>query len=443
MIERLHCASNEPWDKRVHFSHPLSPRLRRRRFLQLALLTPLCCGRPRSAPGKIRLGFKYQPLGSNPGPLRELLASYERNHPGVEVAAEALPNASDVAHQYFLTALEGGAGDFDVLVMDIIWTHEFARAGWIADLSFALRPEVLRREFFAAAAESGIVDGKVFAVPWYVDVGLLYYRRDLVPNAPRTYRELEQDALEARTADAHLQGYLWQGRQYEGLVCNVFESIWGHGGSTWSDGRLQLETPQVVAALVYLRSLLRGGISPAAVNSAAEEESRRAFQNGRAVFMRNWPYAFTELQRSASLVRDRVGFAALPTQDGAYGQGTLGGWNLALNARSPPRNRLAAVQLIEHLTSPQANLLLAGAYGRNPPRPTVYRDATLAEAAPQMPALLPILSAARPRPPTAYYNLVSDMLQSEFSAAIAGVRSPEAALKRAQQHIDRIVGQDA
>jgi len=411
--------------------------------LQLALLASLSCGRPRSAAGKIRLGFKYQPLGSNPGPLRELLASYERNHPGVEVGAEALPNASDVAHQYFLTALEGGAADFDVLVLDVIWTREFARAGWIADLSFAVGPELLRQEFFTAAAESAIVDRRVFAVPWYVDVGLLYYRRDLVPDPPRSYRELEQDALKARSADARLQGYLWQGRQYEGLVCNVFEAIWGHGGSAWSDGRLHLQTPEAAAALAYLRSLLTGRISPASVNSAAEEESRRAFQNGRAVFMRNWPYAFSEFQHPDSPVRDRVGFAALPTRDGAYGQGTLGGWNLALNARSPPRNQLAAVQLIEHLTSAPANLLLAGAYGRNPPRPALYRDPTLAEAAPQMPALLPILSAARPRPPTAYYNLVSDVLQSEFSAAIAGVRTPETALGRAQQHIDRIVGQHA
>src|SRR5262249_25760808 len=211
----------------------------------------------------------------------------------------------------------------------------------------------------------------------------------------------------------------------------------------WRDDRLQLQTPEAAGALGYLRSLLKDGISPPSVNSAAEEESRRAFQSGRAVFMRNWPYAFRELQHPDSPVRDRVGFGALATRDGGYGQGALGGWNLALNARSPKGNWLAAAQLIEHLTSPTANLLLAGAYGRNPPRPTLYRNPALAEAAPQMPALLPILSAARPPPPTAYYNLISEVLQSEFSAAIAGIRAPDAALARAQRHIDRIVGHDA
>src|SRR5262249_45943122 len=153
----------------------------------------------------------------------------------VDVIAEALPNASDVAHQFFLTSLEGEAQDFDVLVADIIWTQEFARAGWIADLSNAFPGEAIRRDFFPGLADSALMEGKTFAVPWYVDVGLLYYRRDLAPGAPATYHQLEQFTLQALRANPRLQGFLWQARQYEGLVCNVLEAIWGHGGSAWSD----------------------------------------------------------------------------------------------------------------------------------------------------------------------------------------------------------------
>lgn len=420
-------------------------RLRRRRFLQLALLAPLACHgsneRSRSVRGKIRLRFKHQPLGSNPAPLRELIASYAQTHPEVDVVSEALPNASDVAHQYFLTALEGGAGHFDVFVVDLIWTPEFARAGWIADLSPAFPSEVIRRDFLPGLADSAVIEGRTFAVPWYVDAGLLYYRRDLVPGAPRSYEELEQFTFQALRANPHLQGYLWQGRQYEGLVCNVLEAIWGHGGSVWSDGRLRLETPQGRAALAYLRSLLTKRISPASVRSASEEDSRRAFQDGGGVFMRNWPYAWGEVQRENSAVRDKVGVASLPTVRGEPGHGTLGGWHLALNARSPERNRPAAIQFIEHLTSSESNLAIALAYGRNPPRREIYRDPRLAKAAPSIPALLSILETARPRPATPYYNLLSDVLQSEFSAAIAGIRTPEAALRNAQSHLDRITAQ--
>jgi multiple sugar transport system substrate-binding protein len=409
------------------------------------LLTPLSCRpsneRSVNGRGRIRLGFKYQPFGSNPAPLRDLIAAYEQKHPDVEVVTEALPNSSDVAHQYFLTALEGGARDFDVFVMDLIWTPEFARAGWIADLSTAFPSEVIRGEFLPGLADSAVIEGRTFAVPWYVDVGLLYYRRDLVPGAPRSYEELEQLTIQALRANPQLQGYLWQGRQYEGLVCNVLEAIWGHGGSVWSDGRFRLEITEARAALGYLHALLTKRISPVSVTSAAEEDSRRAFQNGGALFMRNWPYAWGEVQRQNSAIRDKVGIASLPTISGEPGHGTLGGWHLALNARSPERNRPAAIQLIEHLTSPQSNLSIALAYGRNPPRRATYLDPRLAKAAPSIPALLPILETARSRPATPYYNLLSDVLQSEFSAAIAGIRAPEAALRNAQRHVDRITAQ--
>ncbi|WP_163787523.1 extracellular solute-binding protein, partial [Myxococcus vastator] len=187
------------------------------------------------AGGRTRLVFKYQPLWGPPEPFRELLARFEREHPGVELVTEALPNASDLAHQFFLTALEGGARDFDVLVVDVVWVPEFARAGWIADLSAEFPPGRLREDFFPGPVEAVVVEGRTYAVPWYLDVGLLYYRTDLVPRAPRTYAELERFAREAMAKTPGLQGYVWQGRQYEGLSCNVYEALWGHGGRALSE----------------------------------------------------------------------------------------------------------------------------------------------------------------------------------------------------------------
>jgi multiple sugar transport system substrate-binding protein len=384
--------------------------------------------------------FKYQPLGNNAEPFRQLIAAYERLNSEVDVVAEAIPNASDIAHQYFLTALEGGARTFDVLVADIVWVHEFARAGWIGDLSPAFPPEMIRRDFLPGLADAVVVNGKTVAVPWYADAGLLYYRTDLVPRAPRTYDELQQFTLQAVRANPHVQGYLWQGRQYEGLVCNVYEAIWGQGGAT-GDERIELEAPEVRAALGYLRSLLTSGVSPSSVTSAAEEDSRRIFQRGGAVFMRNWPYAWAEAQRKDSPIRGKVGIASLPAQAGDLGHGTLGGWQLALNARAPEQNRRAALGLIEHLTSAESSIALALAYGRNPARLAVYDDRRLIEGSPIVSTLASVLKEARPRPLTTYYNLVSDTLQSEFSAAITGIHSPESAVRNAQRQLDRIAGE--
>jgi len=402
-----------------------------------------CSGRstPPEAPKKTRIVLKYGPLWGPPGPFRELLSAFERSNPDVQVAAEPMPNASDLAHQLFVTALEGGAADLDVIVIDVIWTAEFARAGWIADLSKAFPPERLRAEMLPGAVDAAVLEGRTFAVPWYVDVGLLYYRKDLVPRAPRTYDELYRFAREAMAREPALSGFLWQGRQYEGLDCNVFEAIWGHGGRTLVGGRLVLDSPPGREGLAYLRELVASGLSPPSVTSAAEEDSRRRFQQGHAVFMRNWPYALAELEGSGSPVRGRVAIAPLPTDDGAPGSGALGGWQLAVSARSPPRRRAAAERLVAHLSSPEASLVLALDYARNPARRALYREPRLAAGAPRIASLLPIVEQARPRPVSPYYQLVADVLQGEFSAAVTGLRSPEDALRRAQRQVDRIAGQ--
>jgi multiple sugar transport system substrate-binding protein len=410
----------------------------------LALLCVAAC-RPSQGPaeaksgGRTRVTFKLQPLGTSPA-FREWIAAFEREHPEVEVDTELLPNASDVAHQYFLTALEGGSRDFDLLVVDTVWVHEFARAGWIADVSEAFPPEALKRDFLPGPVEASVMDGRTYAVPWYVDVGMLYYRKDLVPRAPRTYEELRTFTADTLKKHPDMVGYMWQGRQYEGLVCNVYEAIWGHGGGTLQGERMQLDTPEARAGLAYLRDLVRTGLSPPSVTSAAEEEARRVFHAGRAVFLRSWPYAWTESEKPGSPIRGKVDFAALPTLTGEPGHGTLGGWQVALNAHSPPEKRKAALALMTHLTSTRANVMMALSYGRNPPRREAYEDPELREKLPHLVKLLPIIERAKPRPATPYYPLLSDVLQSEFSAVVAGIRSPEDALGRAQHRADQLTG---
>lgn len=403
------------------------------------------CRRQESAPeptgGRTRIVFKHQPLWGDPAPFRELLARFQRENPDIELVSELIPNASDLAHQFFLTSLEAGATDFDVLVADVVWVPEFARAGWAADISEAFPPDKLRQDFLPGPVEAAILDGRTYAVPWYVDVGVLYYRTDLVPRAPRTYEELQRFARDAMASHPGVNGYVWQGRQYEGLNCNVYEAIWGHGGESMQGERVVLDTEPARQALTYLHGLLASGISPPSVTAMGEEEARRMFQEGRAVFMRNWPYAWSEAQRPDSPIRGKVGMTALPTVSGEPGPGTLGGWQLAVNAHVPEARRHAAERLIAHLTSPEANLVLALNYARNPPRRAVYEDPKLVAADPFIARLRGMVERGRPRPVTPYYLLISDVLQSEFSAAIAGLRSPEEALKRAQKQVDHLTGE--
>ena len=217
--------------------------------------------------------------------------------------------AGTLAHQLLVTALGAGSSDVDAFVLDVIWTAEFARAGWLADLSADVPPERVRSEFLAGPARAATPDGRTRALPWFVDVGLLYYRTDLVPEPPRTYAALEADARAAMARHPGLSGFVWQGRQYEGLSCNFFEAVWGHRGEAHGGGRLDLDSPVSRDALRWLRGLVERGVSPPWVAVAAEEDTRRAFQEGRAAFMRNWPYAWTLLQEPGSPVRGKVAVA--------------------------------------------------------------------------------------------------------------------------------------
>ena len=309
----------------------------------------------------------------------------------MRVAVERLPNAAGSVHQYYVTALEAGTRDFDVLLVDVVWVAELARAGWIADLSDAFPPDRVRREFLPGPASVATAPGATVAVPWYMDVGVLYRRTDLVPVAPRTYGELALVA--AREAHGkQMRGYLFQGLQGESLVCNAFEAIWGHGGLPASPGVIDLDTPAAREALGYLRALLTSGVSPPSVTSMAEEESRRVFQAGGAVFMRNWPYAFAAAEQRGSQVRGRVALSALPSVSGEPGPGALGGFQLALNASTPAWKVEAAHALIAHFTSVEANVLLALAYGRLPARRAAYDDPLAPSRAP------PSSRASSPRP---------------------------------------------
>jgi multiple sugar transport system substrate-binding protein len=150
------------------------------------------------------------------------------------------------------------------------------------------------------------------------------------------------------------------------------------------------------------------------------------FGRGDALFLRNWPYAWRLLERAGSPVRGRVGVALLPHAPGQSPAATLGGWQLGVNAFSTRPE--AAERLTAFLAAPAAQKAMATAYGYSPPRRSLYEDAELAAARPFLVQLRAVLDAARPRPVSPHYVALSQTLQAEFSAVLAGIRPAEMAL---------------
>lgn len=406
----------------------------------LALLAGGCGEPPEPRSGTVEIVFRHSKLFGDPGPLNALVARFEEANPDVRIKDETLPSSSDEQHQTYVINLSAESADFDVFAVDVIWVAEFARAGWLRDLG-ALLPPAEREKFFRGPIEAVSYQGKVYAVPWFIDAGLLYYRKDLLEKygfePPATWQALVEVA-DAIATEEGIYGFVWQGKQYEGLVCNVLEFLWSNGGQVLKDGQVVLDSSENREALRFMADLIhRYGVTPELVTTATEEPSRRIFGDGKAVFLRNWPYAWNLFQQDGSAVKGKVGVGPLPHFEGHQSAATLGGWQLGVNLYS--KHPEAAERFVRFITSPESQKALVLAYGFNPTRKALYDDPELLETQPVLQQLFRVFEKATPRPVSPAYVMISQVLQAEFSAAVAGVRSPEAALQAAQRQVEDIV----
>jgi multiple sugar transport system substrate-binding protein len=417
------------------------PRVTRAALAVLPWLLLLgACGERAVTPGPITLVFKHARIFGGADPIPGLLREFEAAHPRIRVRSETLPASSDEQHQLYVVNLEGRSAGFDVMMLDVIWVPEFARAGWLVDLSPSVRPEELAA-YFPSAAAAAAWNGRVWALPWNMNVGLLYYRADLLARyglaPPATWDELIAgvERVKAGERDPSLAGYLWQGKQYEGMMVNVLEALWANGTELLGpDERAFPDARRVAEALAFLRGLVERGVSPRWVTAGDEELTRRAFGDGHAIFLRNWPYVLDLLEAADSPVRGRVGIAPLPgrTPD-TRGRGSTGGSHLGVSRSSAhPEEALA---LARFLTGERAQrTMLAGTL--YPTRMDLYRDPDLLREHPSLPRIYALMLAGRPRPVTPNYLLLSTTLQPEFSAVLVGLKSPERAIAEAGRRLD-------
>lgn len=425
----------------------LKPALKLLTFFLCALVFVGGCGerafQTKGYGQKARIVFKHGRV-PNAQYLTDLIAKFNVENPSAEVIEETLPASTDQQHQYYVTSLEGKSADFDVFALDVIWTPEFIKAGWLEELSAHFGEREVA-SFLTAPIKANSFEGKLYAVPWFVDAGLLYYRSDLLQKygfePPQTVLELVDSAkaILDREKDKGLRGFVWQGKQYEGLVCNALEYIASNGGSIiGEDGRAAVAQPRAVEAISFMRDLIyRYGVSPKLVITANEEITRHIFGQGRAIYMRNWAYAWTLFQQDGSPVKGKVGVKIMPHFQGGRSAATLGGWQLGVNKYS--QNKEAAVEFIRYLTSYEVQKGVASNMGLKPSRRATYEDPEVIEAEPFMADLLGIVLRAVPRPVTPFYLMISQVLQPELSAAIAGVKSPQAAMENAAALIDHIL----
>ncbi len=371
--------------------------------------------------------------------LREQLKMFKQLYPDIEVEVIPMPDSATERHDLYVTYFAAGEKDPDVLMLDVIWSAEFAP--FLEDLTDDYDYFELK-EFLPGTIMSVTVNGRIVAIPWFTDAGLLYYRKDLLEkygykNPPRTWDELVEMAKKISQAEGII-GFVWQGARYEGLVCNFLEYLWSFGGEVIDEkGKVVIDSSQAVQALQFMVDLIyKHRITPEGVVTYMEEDARRVFQKGEAVFMRNWPYAWALLNSDDSPVKGKVGVAPLPLGPGGRRAATLGGWNLGINKFSSKEEKEAAKKLIKFLTSYEQQLYKAIHSGQNPTRKAAYDDPKLKEAAPFMVELLSVFVNALPRPRTANYSELSDVIQKYVHAALTRQMTAEQAIKNIARELN-------
>ncbi|HEV2357194.1 MAG TPA: ABC transporter substrate-binding protein [bacterium] len=371
---------------------------------------------------------------------RPLAQQFERQNPGIRVNLQILPGTSGEQYNRYVTLFAAKDPSVDVLAIDVIWPAPMAAAGWLAPLDRWFTPDK-RTVFLPGAIRANTIGGRLYGVPWYTDAGLLYYRKDLLAKygakVPTTWEELIATAkrITEGEKDPQLAGFLFQGAKIEALADFYYEVLWSNGGDVLDPGgKVIVDNAKGVAALNFILDLVRKDkVSPSGVATLSTDDSRIAFQEGRAVFLRNWTYAYDLFQGSGSKVAGQVGIAPLPKGAAGRSASTLGGWQLAISAFS--RHKEAAWKFVEFMTGRVAEKSMALQLSTVPTRKDIFDDPEVKRRAPQAPDMLKAVLSATPRAQIADYPRMSAIIQTNLQAALTNQMSADDAVKRMAREI--------
>ncbi len=280
-------------------------------------------------------------------PYQEFIQAFEAEYPHIHIKlivasgqSNAIAITDDIEASYRNVFRTSNGSPFDLIYLDIILVEEFAQKGWLQDINSLSSPrqlEQFQKNFRLLDWQGGTYQNKQYRIPFFSGVGMLFYREDLLAGkkVPQTFSELLTVAQEVQNPQAGLWGYSWQGKQYEGLVAMFVEILKGYGGF-WLNSETKevgLDQQAALKAAQFLRQLKQ--VSPPDITTYDESKSLQTFLQGKAVFLRNWPYALKEID--ASIYKGKVKVMPLVTQTGQNRAGCLGGWGfgIAKNSKHP------------------------------------------------------------------------------------------------------------
>ena len=324
------------------------------------------------------------------------------------ITLAALPSSADQQREQLVRRLAARDADIDIMGMDVIWTGEFAEAGWLlpwrGEAAEAVTAGVPRSIVASASYE-----GTLWVAPFTTNTQLLWYRTDRVPEPPTTWQEMVAMA-EAIGPQGTIQV---QGARYEGLTVWFNSLLASAGGSViqgqGDDARAALGRP-AVDAMEVMRQVATSGAADPSLSNAQEDDGRLAFETGSSTFMVNYPFVYPSARENAPEVFEHMGWARWPqVLPGQPSRPPLGGINLGVGAFS--RHPALAFEAATCIRSADHQIVAATEGGLPPTITSLYDDPGLREVYPFADVIRASLEDAAPRPISPAYNDISLAVQ--------------------------------
>jgi multiple sugar transport system substrate-binding protein len=376
------------------------------------------------------------------GFAQKIFDGWNKDHPNQKVTLIELPESADAQRQQMIQNAQTKSDQYDVLSVDVVWVAEFAANRYVTEIPEAGLP---LSDMLKPVVDTARYRGKLYTVPSTSDGGMLYYRKDLLDAAgisapPKTWAEMVDQCkkVQATPQGAGVPCFAGQFEKYEGLTVNAAEAINGAGGViTDDDGKPNVNTPQAKAGLDFLVSSFKDGTIPSEAITYKEEEGRRAFQGGKLIFHRQWPYQYQLANKSdgSSQVAGKFAVAPLPGKNGP-GVSSLGGHNFGISAYS--KKKKTALEFIKFITNVENNKLQLELATLAPVYTSLYDDKALQAKFPFLTTLKASIESAKARPKVVRYGDATQAIQDAAYAAIRGQKSTDAALSELQAKLTDI-----
>jgi multiple sugar transport system substrate-binding protein len=329
------------------------------------------------------------------------------------IVGNLLPSDADGQREQFVRRLAAHDSGLDLLGMDVTWTAEFAEAKWIRELTPEQVQEANENTLEPPIA-TAVWEDKQYGIPKHTNVQLLWFRKSLVPNPPRTWDDLIKVAQDLKSQGKPYEISL-TAAQYEGYVVNVNNMITAYGGTLVNqDSTAPTIDDKTVQALALLQRLATSGVTSASLSNAQEPEVFADLEAGRAALALNWPYVLSAMRESKPDVAEDLGYVPFPTVTaGEAPRVTLGGMNYAISSYSKHPDETFDAAMC--LRSPEHQLKTALDAGDPPVNNTVFSNAEFQKSYPMYEAMLTELKSAVPRPVTPVYQNISTIVSTNLS----------------------------